>query len=63
MKKLYDVSAVSMPANPGTDINARSATWVDGVISQERAERLEAEKREKLKLKIQIQLELGGKQA
>lgn len=63
MKKLYDVSAVSMPANPGTDISARSATWVDGVIEQERAERLEAEKREKLKLKIRIQLELGGKKA
>jgi len=63
MRKLYDVSAVSMPANPGTDISARSATWVDGVIEQERAERLEAEKREKLKLKIRIQLELGGKQA
>lgn len=63
IRKLYDVSAASMPANPGTDISARSATWVDGVIEQERAERLEAEKREKLKLKIRIQLELGGKQA
>ena len=56
MKKLYDVSAVSMPANPGTDIYARSATWVDGVIDQERAERLEAEKRERDKEKIRILL-------
>lgn len=43
IRKLYDVSAVSIPANPGTEISARS--WFDGVIEQERAERLEAEKR------------------
>ena len=50
MRKLYDVSAVSMPANPGTAIQARSASWLDGAIEQdraERAERLAAEEREK----------------
>lgn len=41
MRKLYDVSAVSMPANPGTAIHARSASWVDGEIERERAERAE----------------------
>lgn len=44
--KVYDVSAVSMPANPGTDISAVSArSYFDGVIEVERAERLEREKR------------------
>lgn len=51
MRKLYDVSAVSIPANPGTDIKARSADWLDGAIQTERAERLKAEEREK-KLKF-----------
>lgn len=43
--KLYDVSAVSIPANPGTSIEARSIdALVNGVIDELRAERLEAEK-------------------
>lgn len=36
VKKVYDVSAVSIPANPNTDISARS--WIDGVIEAERRE-------------------------
>lgn len=32
--KVYDVSAVSIPANPNTDISARS--YFDGVIEEER---------------------------
>lgn len=36
VKKVYDVSAVSYPANPNTDISARS--WLDGVIEAERRE-------------------------
>lgn len=43
--KVFDVSAVSIPANPGTDISARS--YFDGEIERERAERLEREAREK----------------
>lgn len=43
--KLYDVSAVSIPANPSTSIEARSIdALVNGVIDELRAERLEAEK-------------------
>ena len=43
--KLYDVSAVSIPANPGTSIEARSIdALVNGVIDELRAERLKAEK-------------------
>ena len=53
IKKIYDVSAVSIPANDNTEINARS--WVDGVIDL--AARSEAEldeRRRKLRLKIKL---------
>lgn len=52
IKKLYDVSAVSIPANPGTEISARSA--FEGYIEAERLEELEAEKRKKQKQRIRI---------
>lgn len=39
IKKLYDVSAVSLPANDATEISARS--FFDGVIEELKAERLE----------------------
>jgi HK97 family phage prohead protease len=39
VKKVYDVSAVSIPANSDTEISARS--WLDGVIEAERREALE----------------------
>lgn len=42
IKKVYDVSAVSRPANPSTDISARS--WLNGVIEAEKQELLERER-------------------
>ena len=48
--KLYDVSAVSIPANDSTSISARR--YADGVIDGIKAERLE---REKLKLMIMME--------
>ena len=51
VKKIFDVSAVSIPANNNTEINARS--WVDGVINL--AARSEAEldeRRRRMLLKI-----------
>ena len=54
--KLYDVSAVSLPANNATEISARS--WCDGVIAQLTEERREAEARERKKQKIKIMLKL-----
>lgn len=39
IKKVYDVSAVTFPADSDTDISARS--FIDGVIAKETAERLE----------------------
>lgn len=51
--KIYDVSAVSIPANDQTEINARA--WVDGVIdlATRRDEVLE-ERRRKIRLKIKL---------
>ena len=56
IKKVYDVSAVSFPANPSTDISARS--WLDGAIEAEKAERLAAQAAERKKKQIKILLEV-----
>ena len=54
VKKIYDVSAVSIPANNSTGINARA--WADGVIALgSRSEEALDERRRKLRLKINIQ--------
>lgn len=55
VKKIYDVSAVSIPANNNTEINARG--WCDGVIAA--AARSEAEldeRRRRLRLKIETEV-------
>lgn len=53
IKKLYDVSAVSIPANDMTSISARR--YADGVIDGIKAERLErAYKLKKLKLLLEV---------
>lgn len=44
VSKVFDVSAVSLPANDATEISVRSLT--DGAISRERAERLAREELE-----------------
>ena len=49
--KVFDVSPVSFPANPGTQLSVSTRAYFDGVIEAERAERLEAEERER-KLKL-----------
>ena len=58
IRKLYDISAVAFPANPGTDIGVSMRDYFNGVIEAEKAERLEAERRAKeievLKLKIKL---------
>lgn len=50
--RLYDVSAVSVPANDGTTISIRALS--DGVIEQIRAERLEREKIEMRRRKLML---------
>lgn len=54
ISKVYDVSAVSIPANGDTEISARS--YVDGVIERTRAERL-SRRRRILKLMIDTEME------
>ena len=44
--KVYDISAVSFPANPTTDISPATRAAFDGAIERLRAERLEAEARQ-----------------
>jgi HK97 family phage prohead protease len=52
IKKLWDVSAVSIPANDGTEISARS--WCDGVIAELTEEFRKAEETRKQKQRIKI---------
>lgn len=53
--KVFDVSAVSIPANDGTSITVRNLT--DGVIERIKAERLNALNLEREKLKLKLRLE------
>ena len=56
--KVFDISPVSFPANPGTELSARD--YFDGVIEAEKAERLERERQEQEKKKLQLRIKLGG---
>lgn len=60
VRKLYDVSAVSLPANDATSISVRSLT--DGEIERIRAERLEAEALELRRRKLLARAKLNGGQ-
>lgn len=55
VKKVFDVSAVSIPANPGTEIHARS--YLDGVIEAARREssrRADVERRRRAAAALRI---------
>ena len=56
IKKVYDVSAVSIPANPFTDVSARS--FFNGVIEAEKQERLCQMARDKQIKKIKLLMEV-----
>lgn len=56
INKVYDVSAVSIPANDATSISVRNLS--DGVIEEIKAERLKALELERRKL--QLRMRLGG---
>lgn len=55
IRKIYDVSAVSIPANPNTEIMA-ARSFIDGEIEKEIKE---FEMREAKKAKLRLLLELG----
>ena len=52
--KVFDVSPVVFPANPTTELSISTRDYFNGVIEAERAERLEAEKREIQKRRIKL---------
>ena len=56
IRKLYDVSAVSLPANNATEISARA--FCEGVIAEAAEERRAAAERENRKRKIKILMEV-----
>ena len=56
ISKLYDVSAVSLPANDATSISARG--FVDGLIDELNQERIAREQRERQKKAIKVLCEL-----
>lgn len=58
--KLYDVSAVSIPANNFTSISVR--TLVDGEINKLKAERLEAEEMELARARAELRARILGGQ-
>lgn len=56
--KVFDVSPVSFPANPTTELSVSTRDYFNGAIEAERAERLAREERERRKQKIKILTEV-----
>ena len=56
--KLYDVSPVSFPANPGTELDIATRDYFNGVTEMEKAERLESEKRARLKKQLELKIKI-----
>ena len=61
ISKLFDVSAVSLPANEGTSISARTQSRIDGVIEEIRTERSEAEKLKLERRRAEVRARALGK--
>jgi phosphate:Na+ symporter len=58
INKVFDVSAVSIPANDGTSISARS--FVDGILDEEKKEALRKFEAEQRRKRLQLKLRLIG---
>lgn len=56
--RVFDVSAVSIPANDGTSISARS--FVDGILAKEQEEALQKFETEQKRKRLQLRLRLMG---
>lgn len=56
--KVFDISAVSFPANPTTELSVATRDYFNGVIEMEQAERLESEKREQEKQKLLLKMKM-----
>ena len=56
--KVFDISPVSFPANPTTELSVATRDYFNGVIEMERAERLEREKHELEQRRDEIRIRL-----
>ena len=52
--KVFDISPVSFPANPGTELDIATRDYFNGVIEAEKAERLEAQRKQRLRRKNEL---------
>ncbi len=57
--KLFDVSAVSFPANPDTRLDVSTRDFLNGVIEAEKAERLERVRKEQARKRLALRLKLS----
>ena len=60
IKKLFDISAVSFPANPYTDIGLSARSLFDGAIEELRAERLAKEQEIRRRAAIALKIKMKG---
>lgn len=59
--KVFDVSPVSFPANPSTELSVATRDYFNGVIEAEKAERLEREAKELKRKQLEVRAKaLGG---
>lgn len=58
ISKVFDVSAVSFPANPYTEIGVSARDYFNGEIEAEKAERLECERREKARKALMLKVKI-----
>lgn len=58
VSKVFDISAVSFPANPFTEIGVSARDYFNGVIEAEKAERLECERREKARKALMLKVKI-----
>lgn len=56
--KVFDVSPVSFPANPTTELSVSTRDYFNGVIEAEKAERLESERREKARKTLALRIRM-----
>ena len=54
--KVFDVSPVSFPANPTTELSVSTRDYFNGVIEAEKAERLERRERQKQKIRVLMEM-------
>ena len=60
--KVFDVSAVSFPANPTTELSVATRDYFNGVIEAEKAERLEREALELERRRLEVRARALGKE-